>query len=151
MNLLAGSYDFVCQPNVIVDLLQFKMGVGQVGIQRQGPTEVCDGGLMWKAVSRRPCELRARQIRLGEVGINRQRSLNLQERLFVKAVVGGVVEKELGIGAGQRRPGQRELGIEGHRALELRDRRSPGAGPGLNDWTGRGTSLEVPKTTQSAS
>ena len=84
---------------------------GQVGIDRQGAPKVGDGSLVGKTVAQVPGELRAREMRLGLVWVDRKRPLDLEERLLFKDGVSGLVEKPLRVRAGERRARQREVGI----------------------------------------
>ena len=84
-----------------VNLSQFYVRFGQVGIDRQGAPEVLDGEIVGKISLQVPGELRSREIRLGLVWVARKGQFDLSERLFFEDGVGGLVEKQLRVRAGE--------------------------------------------------
>ena len=66
-------------------------------------------------------ELRTRKVRLGLVWVDRNRPLDLEERLLFQGGIGVVVEKLLRVSAGEHGARQREVRIMSHCPFELLD------------------------------
>jgi hypothetical protein len=114
---------FIEQADVEVHESELMVRLVRVRIERNDAAERCDRAVVGKMVPRLPQQQSPRQEGRVEIGIERERTFDLDEgTLLYGAVAWGDVEETLTVGAGQLGVRGGEPGIGGDGALQEVDR-----------------------------